>query len=75
MLLAHPTSIVLKGVPLFHSPGTMADAWHRLSPGTPDPGKQLSTGPIGSLQLESGVKSWGTSSSERRPGPRAGPSG
>lgn len=60
MLLAHPTWIVLKGVPLFHSPGTRADAWQGHSPGTPDSGKQLSTGPIGALQLESGVKSWGT---------------
>lgn len=49
MLLARPTSIVLKGVPLFHSPGTRADAWQGHSPGTPDSGKQLSTGPIGAL--------------------------
>lgn len=60
MLLAQTKGTLLKGVPLFHSPGTRADAWQRLSHCTPDSGKQLSTGPIGALQLESGVKSWGT---------------
>lgn len=65
MLLAHPTSIVLKGVPLTPSQSTRADPWHRPSPATPDSGKQLSTGPIGALQLESGVKSWGTAAVSR----------